>query len=181
MLVVVRRGNELIHIYDRDVALKAVLSAERSPAGRLEESSYPHLAENAAQIGARAVELITSLGKPTLCKGLAKLRADGHKMPPQLERSVRALDAAASLIRHPGAAEATLERLTSWMSDPARGTPSAVRSGGGPSTAAGSEGSSSGESSRDHLHRVAEILPVRPVSHTKQKYAPVVPELKMRT
>ena len=88
--------------------------AERSPVGGLEERDFTHLAENAALIGAHAVELITSLGEPTLCKGLAKLRACGHTLPPQLERSVRALDSAAALIGHPGVAGAPLDKLMCW-------------------------------------------------------------------
>ena len=105
VLVVVRRGQELIHIYDRDLALQVVLPAGRCVAGGPIEDSLPHLAGNAAEVGARAVVLISALGQPTLVKGLAKLRAGGHRVPAQLERSLRALDAAASLLRHPGTAQ----------------------------------------------------------------------------
>ena len=115
VLVVLRRGSELLHIYDRDLAQRLMAPLGPSSASWPAEAVLPHLAGCAAAVGARAAELTALLGQPTLCKGLAVLRATGHRVPAKLERSMRAVDAAASLLRHPGAAEETMSQFKDWF------------------------------------------------------------------
>ena len=67
--MVLRRGSELLHIYDRDLAQRLVAPLGPSSACWPAEAVLPHLAGCAAAVGARAAELTALLGQPTLCKG----------------------------------------------------------------------------------------------------------------
>ena len=54
VLVVLRRGSELLHIYDRDLAQRLVAPLGPSSACWPAEADLPHLAGCAAAVGARA-------------------------------------------------------------------------------------------------------------------------------
>ena len=71
--------------------------------------------DEAAAIGLMAQEVVGALGAQTLAKGLAAARAHGHRMPSHLVRSARALDSAASFLRHPGAAAAVAAAIRAWV------------------------------------------------------------------
>ena len=61
-----------------------------------------------------AVEAVQLLGEPTVAQGWQRWRGRG-KVPSQLVRDVRNLDAAAALLRHPGAAAEVLRSLEAWL------------------------------------------------------------------
>ena len=71
-------------------------------------SELPDLGSVASALAAVAADMVAALGGPTLSKGLAAHRALGRRAPPALERAMRALDAAAAFLRHPGTAESTV-------------------------------------------------------------------------
>ena len=64
-----------------------------------------------------AVEAVHLLGGATLAQGWQGWRGRGP--PSHLVREVRQLDAAAAMLRHPGAADAVLRRLAAWLKEEA--------------------------------------------------------------
>ncbi|CAK0889823.1 unnamed protein product [Prorocentrum cordatum] len=61
-------------------------------------------------------ELVAALGRSTLAKGLEKLRDQGRRPPPHLERAWRGIDTAASLLRHPGMGDEALDQARARLS-----------------------------------------------------------------
>ncbi|CAK0868712.1 unnamed protein product [Prorocentrum cordatum] len=55
------------------------------------------------------------MGGATLAAGLARCRGEGQRPPPRLERAWRAMDAAASMLRHPGAGAEALAAARGWV------------------------------------------------------------------
>ena len=59
----------------------------------------------------QSAEIVAMLSCSTLSKGMATLRDAGLRLPGDLARDVRSVDAAAALLRHPGAAKEVVDRL----------------------------------------------------------------------
>ena len=79
------------------------------------------LARASADLCAAAREVVVTFGGRTLAQGLAQLRACGRRPRWSLVRELRTLDGAWSLLRHPGAAAATLARARAWLAEHPQG------------------------------------------------------------
>ncbi len=98
-----------VHAAVVDVNRKAVAPcAELAP--------LPAVGLEAASLCGLATEAAHLLGGATVAKGLANWRGRGRRLPSALERAVRGLDSAASLLRHPGSAKAVVAGLAEWLS-----------------------------------------------------------------
>ena len=76
----------------------------------------PCLGAHAQRLVGCGAELVAALGGSTLAKGLEKLRDQGRRPPPHLERAWRGIDTAASLLRHPGMGDDALDQARAWLS-----------------------------------------------------------------
>jgi hypothetical protein len=87
----------------------------------------------AQEVATAAAETTGPLGGMTVHDGLRRLRLGGRVMPSALMRRVRTLDGAWSLLRHPGAATSTVEKLKAWLDSDAAptATPSSTDPGDG--------------------------------------------------
>eukprot|EP00929_Paragymnodinium_shiwhaense_P002842 TRINITY_DN103153_c0_g1_i1.p1 TRINITY_DN103153_c0_g1~~TRINITY_DN103153_c0_g1_i1.p1 ORF type:complete len:495 (+),score=119.94 TRINITY_DN103153_c0_g1_i1:68-1486(+) len=117
-LLTVRRGHELLHIHDRELAEAAVLV--KQPAAPLVDAcaadeAAPMLQTLLLGIPQLATEAACLLGANTVAKGLALRRVQGKPLPSQLTRHIRDLDAAASLMRHPLLAQQWVDQLRSYL------------------------------------------------------------------
>ena len=114
----VRHGQVVAHLSDPELAADlirrlATTTSRGEPASRTPSCSG--VTDEAVAIGLMAQEVVGALGAQTLAKGLSAMRAQGHRMPWHLVRSARALDSAASLLKHPGAAAAAVADIRAWV------------------------------------------------------------------
>ena len=79
------------------------------------QAPRPALGSAAQRLLGLSAELVELLGAPTLAQGVKRLRDARRRPPPRLERSWRAVDAAASLLRHPGAGDGVLADTRAWL------------------------------------------------------------------
>ena len=107
--ITVRHGSALAHVPTVEAA---AFLMQRFAAARPEER-LSALGIEAQHVLLSAVEAVQLLGGATLAQGWQRWRGRGS--PPHLVRDVRQLDAAAALLRHPGAADAVRRRLAAWL------------------------------------------------------------------
>jgi len=80
-----------------------------------EQSQVGKVAVDAAEVDSAAIAVTAELGEQTVAKGVARLCRNGRKPPSRLRRRLRELDAAAALVRHPGAPLAIVADLREWL------------------------------------------------------------------
>ena len=73
------------------------------------------LESEAALVLRAAVDITAALGGATLAQGLQKLRVEGRHPPAHDVRRWRAVDEAASLLRHPGSCEQAVTAARRWV------------------------------------------------------------------
>ncbi len=108
--IAVRHGASLAHCADPEVAARLMLSLQRLP-----RAAAGRTGMDGTEIVEAAILATRLLGSETVARGLALLRCAGRRMPGHLARDLRALDAAAALLRHPGAAQRVVTRLEAWL------------------------------------------------------------------
>ncbi len=108
--IAVRHGASLAHCADPEVAARLMLSLQRLP-----RAAAGRTGMDGTEIVEAAILATRLLGSETVARGLALLRCAGRRMPGHLARDLRALDAAAALLRHPGAAQRVVARLEAWL------------------------------------------------------------------
>ena len=69
----------------------------------------------AAEVALAASAITAALGGETMAKGLQGLRARGGRVPSHMVRDARNIDAAAALLRHPGAAARIGGDIVAWI------------------------------------------------------------------
>ena len=96
---------------------EAAAAGEAVAAAATQAAARPDLGGRAQQLLGAAAEVVAIFEGATLAAGLARLRRQGRRLPPAIERGCRALDAAGALLRHPGEGEAVLAQARAWMQD----------------------------------------------------------------
>ena len=104
-----RYGTSLAHVPTVEAAAFLMQQFEASPP--VERRSA--LGVEAQRLELCAIEAVHLLGGATLAQGRSRWR--GRRPPSHLVRDVRHLDAAAALLRHPGAADEVLRRCAAGL------------------------------------------------------------------
>ena len=113
--ITVRHGAALAHVQTVEAAADLMRLVAVQCAGQQQQQQQPHgwLDVEAQRVLLAAVGATHLLGCGTVAKGWQVWKQ--RRPPSELVRDVRNLDAAAALLRHPGAADDILHRLREWI------------------------------------------------------------------